>query len=163
MMQVLAHRGPDDTGLFEEAGVTLGHTRLSIIDLSTAGHQPMTSRDQSAVIVFNGEIYNFADLRSELEAKGTVFRSRSDTEVALEAWCTWRDAAWSRLNGMFAIAIWDRRARRLHLARDRFGIKPLYILRNDTQLAFASEIKALRAAGFDLGEGIDPQGLVEYL
>lgn len=163
MLRVLAHRGPDDSGLFEDAGVTLGHTRLSIIDLSAAGHQPMTSRDQSAVIVFNGEIYNFSDLRSELEAQGVVFRSRSDTEVALEAWCTWREKAWARLNGMFAIAIWDRRARRLHLARDRFGIKPLYVVRNAAQIAFASEIKALRSGGVDLGDGIDPQGLVEYL
>ena len=124
----LSHRGPDDSGLFVEAsaGIGLAHRRLSIIDLSAAGHQPMASIDGSVRIVYNGEIYNFAEIRRDLEQRGHAFRSESDTEVLLTAYLQWGHRCLEKLIGMFAFAIWDGRTRSLFLARDRLGIKPLY-------------------------------------
>jgi asparagine synthase (glutamine-hydrolysing) len=146
MLRVLKHRGPDDEGAHVEpdgAGrVGLGMTRLAIIDLVT-GTQPMTRPGQPHWIVFNGEIYNFRQLRAELESHGHTFRTRSDTEVILAAYAAWGDACVERLRGMFAFALWDRAGRRLLLARDRLGKKPLYYWRGPGLVLFASEIKAL--------------------
>jgi len=163
MTATLAHRGPDDRGCFIEGPVGLGHTRLSIIDLSAAGHQPMRSADGRWTLVFNGEIYNFRDLRDELEAAGSTFRGHSDTEVLLAAWSHWGPAMLGRLNGMFAFAIWDGHTKTLSLARDRFGIKPLYLAHTRTGgLVFGSEIKAILASGF-VDRHIDPAALHEHL
>ena len=129
MTGAIRHRGPDDTGcwLDERLGLALGHRRLSVIDVSPDGHQPMGSHDGRYIIVFNGEIYNFQDLRAELEAYGTCFRSHSDTEVMLACFEAWGvEAALQKFIGMFAIALWDRKERVLHLIRDRLGVKPLY-------------------------------------
>lgn len=148
MADSLAHRGPDDQGLWSdpEAGIALSHRRLSIVDLSPAGHQPMTSADGRFVITFNGEIYNFQDLRSELEAGGVKFRSHSDTEVMLEAFAAYGIVATvKRLIGMFVTGVWDRRDRTLTLVRDRLGIKPLYWAKFGGLFLFGSELKALRA------------------
>jgi len=145
MADALAHRGPDDRGVWTDpaTGIALGHRRLSILDLSPLGHQPMTSASGRYVIAYNGEIYNFAELRSELSRY--PFRGRSDTEVMLAAFEAWGvDAALPKLNGMFAIAVWDTRERALWLARDRFGEKPLYYGRVGHALVFGSELKALR-------------------
>ncbi|OLC36199.1 MAG: asparagine synthase (glutamine-hydrolyzing) [Candidatus Rokubacteria bacterium 13_1_40CM_4_69_5] len=142
MLRVLKHRGPDDDGLHVEPGVGLGSTRLAIIDLDT-GRQPITNADESAWIVFNGEIYNFRDLKTTLQAHGRAFRTRSDTEVILKSYEVFGDACVERLRGMFTFALWDRRRRRLLLARDRLGKKPLYYWHRDGLLLFASELKAL--------------------
>jgi len=148
MANTLRHRGPDDGGVWVDAacGMALGHRRLSIIDLSPLGHQPMVSACGRYVVVYNGEIYNFQSLRSELESGGYVFRSTSDTEVMLAAISAWGlAAALERFNGMFAFAVWDRQERCLHLARDRAGEKPLYYGWIGPVFLFASELKALRA------------------
>lgn len=142
MTESLAHRGPDDDGYFLEGRVGLGFRRLSIIDVS-GGKQPIFNEDGSAAIVFNGEIYNYRDLASRLAIAGHTFKTRSDTETILHAWEEYGEDCVHHLRGMFAFAIWDRRKRRLLLARDRLGVKPLYYYRNDRFLAFASEIKAL--------------------
>ena len=148
MADCLAHRGPDDNGLWSdpEAGIALTHRRLSIVDLSPAGHQPMTSADGRFVITYNGEVYNFQELRAELEARGVTFRSTSDTEVMLEAFSAYGvTTTIKRLIGMFALGIWDRKERTLMLVRDRLGIKPLYWAKFDGLFLFGSELKALRA------------------
>jgi len=145
MTDSVAHRGPDGEGCYTDGAVGLGHRRLAIIDLSAAGHQPMMSADGRYVITYNGEIYNFQELRAELEAAGQRFRSRTDTEVLLQAFAAWGEACLERLNGMFAFAIWDRIAQRLLLGRDRYGIKPLYYFLDGTRLIFASEVKAILA------------------
>ena len=148
MGETLRHRGPDDGGSWVEAasGVALGFRRLAIIDLSPAGHQPMVSADGRYVIAFNGEIYNYRELRAELALPAGRWRGSSDTEAMLEGFSRWGIAATlERLVGMFAIALWDRRERRLHLMRDRLGIKPLYWARFGPLVLFASELKALRA------------------
>ena len=142
MLRALEHRGPDDTGRFAVGEAALGMTRLSIIDLVT-GRQPMTSEDGTATLVFNGEIYNFRELRDELASRGRRFATRSDSEALLRAWETWGEDCLPRLRGMFAFAIWDARRRRLLLARDRLGKKPLYYWHRDGLLVFASEPKAL--------------------
>jgi asparagine synthase (glutamine-hydrolysing) len=144
---MLHHRGPDDCG-FEmfstgQGRLTLGHTRLSIIDLSTAGHQPMNSGDQRYTIVFNGEIYNYLELRQELRSLGYSFTSNSDTEVLLACWCQWGDSCLPRLRGMFAFAIFDKKTNRLVCARDAFGIKPFYYHQQACGFLFASELVAL--------------------
>ncbi len=143
----LAHRGPDDSGIYVDpsAGVGLGHRRLSILDLSPLGHQPMTSDDANVRIVYNGEVYNFKVLRKELEKAGHRFHSDSDTEVILKAYLEWGTGCLGRLTGMFALAIWDGRSRRLFLARDQLGIKPLYYYHHHGSLIFASELKGILA------------------
>lgn len=143
MVAALRHRGPDDQGTFLDGSVGLCHTRLSILDLSARGHQPMFSRDGRHVLSYNGEVYNFRELRAELESEGCTFRSTSDTEVVLQLLAAKGGAAVSRLEGMFALALWDRQERSLLLARDRLGIKPLFWARRPIGIAFASEPKAL--------------------
>jgi asparagine synthase (glutamine-hydrolysing) len=140
----IAHRGPDDEGTFIDGPVGLAHRRLSILDLSDAAHQPMATPDGAGVLCYNGEVYNFKDLRAELTREGVRFRSSGDTEVLLEACRRWGvPEAARRANGMFAFAYWDASNRELWLARDRMGIKPLYYHRTGDRIAFASEIKAL--------------------
>ncbi len=177
----LQHRGPDDHGtlyadtksgkfqLGRESGpglgpidLGLGFRRLAIIDLSAAGRQPMLDAQGGHAIVFNGEIYNYLELRRELEHEGCRFRSRSDTEVLLEGWVRWGPAVLEKLIGMFAFAVWDRAARSLHLARDPFGIKPLYFTRSASGFAFASEIPTLLALS-DAPRDVHPQRLYDYL
>ncbi len=145
MAHAIRHRGPDDEGieLLEEGRVGLAHRRLSIIDLSPAGHQPMWDDDRSVAILYNGELYNFRELRKELENDGFRFRSNSDTEVLLQLYRRDGEAMLARLNGIFAFAIWDARARSLFLARDPLGVKPLYYTRAASGFLFASEMKAL--------------------
>jgi len=142
MTALLRHRGPDDEGFYEAPGVGLGHRRLSIIDLDT-GRQPMGNEDGSIQVVFNGEIYNFLDLRQQLQSKGHLFRTGSDTEVLVHGYEEWGERLARHLNGMFAFVIWDARHRRLLMARDRVGKKPLYYTVNQDRLLFASELKAL--------------------
>jgi asparagine synthase (glutamine-hydrolysing) len=163
MTDLLAHRGPDDRGTFVEPGVALGHRRLSIIDLSPAGHQPMGNEDGSLQIVFNGEIYNYRDLRPGLEAAGHVFRSASDTEVILHLYEQRGEGCLEQLRGMFAFAIWDRRRRRLFAARDRIGKKPfVYAHAPGGDFAFSSELASLVASpGF--GGAVDETALHHYL
>ena len=143
--ELQCHRGPDDRGEFvdAEAGVGLGHVRLSILDLSPLGHQPMCAEFDAVALVFNGEIYNFRELRSELEREGCRFRSQSDTEVLLQLYLTENHRMLSRLNGIFALAIWDKRDGSLFVTRDALGVKPLYYAETRQGFAFASEIKAL--------------------
>src|SRR3954468_1999297 len=146
----IAHRGPDDEGVWidAEAGIGLGHPRLSIIDLSPLGHQPMVSNDGRWVLSYNGEIYNHAALRAELDAegRGAGWRGQSDTETLVECIAAWGLAeTLGRAVGMFALALWDRRERVLSLARDRFGEKPLYFGWTGGDFVFASELKAVRA------------------
>src|SRR5579864_9048835 len=136
------HRGPDDDGCFVDGQAGLGFRRLSIIDVP-GGAQPIFNEDLSAVIVFNGEIYNYCELKSQLEQAGHIFQTRSDTETILHAYEEFGDECVEHLRGMFGFAIWDRRRKRLLLARDRLGIKPLYYYFDQKFLAFASEIKSL--------------------
>jgi len=138
----IVHRGPDDEGVFADGDFAFGMRRLSIVDLA-GGHQPFFSPDGRLALVFNGEIYNFRALRAELAAAGRVFHSQGDTEVVLAGYERWGDGVWARLDGMFAVAVWDRAARRLTLARDPIGIKPLYYTDQRAGFAFASELKAL--------------------
>lgn len=143
MADTIRHRGPDQEGVYCTEGISLGHRRLSIIDLSDHGRQPMTNEDGSIRLVFNGEIYNFKELRDELIGKGHVFSSRTDTEVILHAYEEYGTDAVHKLRGMFAFALWDSRRRWLWMARDRIGIKPLYYYHGGGKLVFASEIKAI--------------------
>lgn len=165
MADRLVHRGPDDHGVWVDsaAGVAMGHRRLSILDLSSAGHQPMVSASGRYVVVFNGEIYNFADLRAELEARGLRFRGASDTEVLITAIDRWGlEAALRRANGMFAVGVWDTDKRTLSLARDRLGEKPLYYGWQGSTFLFASELKALRAHP-DFAARVSRDALARYL
>jgi len=155
------HRGPDAAGLHVEPGLGLGHRRLSIIDLST-GQQPMYNEDGSICVVFNGEIYNYRELIPELQSRGHVFRTRSDTEVIVHAWEEWGKDCVRRFRGMFAFALWDRRRESLFLARDRLGVKPLYYaVLDDGLLLFGSELKSLLAARRKAWD-IDPLAVEEY-
>ena len=160
----LNHRGPDDSGLHVDktAGIGLGHTRLAVIDLSPLGRQPMLSGDGQVVLTFNGEIYNFKALRKELEAKGHVFRGQSDTEVLLNLYLDQGEAMLSRLNGIFAFALWDGRKGALLVARDGLGVKPLYYAESPQGFAFASEIKALLPL-LPPGRELDVASLHRYL
>jgi asparagine synthase (glutamine-hydrolysing) len=162
MGESIRHRGPDGTGLFTDGPFAVAHRRLAIIDLSPAGHQPMATADGRFVIAYNGEIYNFQELRLELEAAGRAFRSRTDSEVALHALAEWGPGAVSRFNGMFALALWDRRERTLLLARDRFGVKPLYYAQRGGAFVFGSEVKALITHP-EVPARMDLEGLAEYL
>jgi asparagine synthase (glutamine-hydrolysing) len=161
MCGVIRHRGPDDEGIHVEEGVGLGMRRLSIIDLSS-GHQPIHNEDESVWLVFNGEIYNYRELRTELERAGHRFYTASDTETIVHAYEQWGEACFSRLRGMFGIALWDRRTRTLLLARDRAGIKPLYYTEHASRLYFASELKSLLAAGV-VDRRIDVESLDHFL
>ena len=144
MTKTIVHRGPDDQGYHISGPLGFGFRRLSIIDLG-GGHQPMSDQDESVWVVFNGEIYNFRELRRELEKYGHVFRTNSDTEVIVHGYKQWGDEVLNRLNGMFGLAIWDTRQCRLVLARDPFGIKPLYYRIDNDRLYFASEMRAIRS------------------
>ena len=139
----IMHRGPDGEGHWIEGNIGLGHRRLSIIDLSPAGQQPMVSSDDRYILTYNGEVYNYRELRAELKSKGFKFRGQSDSEVVLSALSFWGKEALLKLNGMFAFALWDRQKKRLLLARDRYGIKPLYYSIHSGRISFASEIKAI--------------------
>lgn len=143
MARTLAHRGPDGEGVHVFPGGGFGHRRLAILDLSADGAQPMGSADGMVWVVFNGEIYNFTELRTQLEAHGHRFHSRTDTEVIIEAWRAWGEQFVGKLDGMFAFALWDKRTRQLLLARDRTGKKPLYVYEDGKKLVFGSEIKAI--------------------
>jgi asparagine synthase (glutamine-hydrolysing) len=146
MVRRIAHRGPDDEGTWlspsDQFPVMFGSRRLAILDLSAAGHMPMLSKDGRFVLTYNGEIFNYRELREELKRAGHRFNSSGDTEVVLAAYQQWGPSCLSRFNGMFAIAIWDCQERRLFLARDRMGVKPLYYTDVNGCLAFSSEIKA---------------------
>ena len=162
MMSTLTRRGPDSEGLKIWNGAVLGHRRLAIFDLSESGAQPMLSPDSSIGIVFNGAIYNFRELRVELEAQGYQFKSHTDTEVLIHGYDAWGlDKLLDRIRGMFAFALWDDRKRTLFLVRDRLGVKPLVYAANNGHIAFASTVRALRAGGF-AGE-IEDLALAEYL
>ena len=162
MTDAIVHRGPDDEGHFVEGPCALGHRRLSIIDLSAAGHQPMATPDGRFIISYNGELYNFRELHAELETLGWRFRSATDTEVMLYALAQWGKAALARFNGMFAFALWDRSEQRLLLVRDRYGVKPLYVARVHQTLLFASEVKGILTHGA-VKPAINLEGLAEYL
>lgn len=162
MNDSMFHRGPDGDGIWLEKHIGLAHRRLSIIDLSQHAHQPMIDTSGRYVLTYNGEVYNFQELRIELERLGVTFYSKSDTEVVLKAFAHWGEKAIARFNGMFAFAIWDRQENTLILARDRYGIKPLYYTLVDDQLVFASEIKALLKHP-QVKCQLDPIALAEYL
>jgi asparagine synthase (glutamine-hydrolysing) len=163
MADALAHRGPDGSGVWTAPGIGLGHRRLSIIDLSDAAAQPMLSEDRRLALSYNGEIYNFREVRAELEAKGHVFLTLSDTEVILAAWRQWGVESLARLNGMFAFALYDAREDALYLVRDRLGVKPLFhAALSDGALVFASELKGLLAHPL-LRRSPSPQAIEDYL
>jgi len=161
MTDAIAHRGPDGEGHWIEGNVGLGHRRLAIIDLSPAGHQPMASVSQRYVMVYNGEVYNYRELRTELESLGYQFRSRTDSEVVLNALIAWGAKGLERFNGMFGLALWDRQEQTLLLARDRYGIKPLYYSMQGQTLAFGSEQKAIFAMP-EFRRSLDKEALLEY-
>jgi len=142
MTHTLEHRGPDEQGIFVEENVGFGHRRLSIIDLSS-GHQPLFNEDGTVVVVYNGEIYNFKEIRAKLLARGHIFKTNCDTEVIAHAYEEWGENCQSRFRGMFAFAIFDRKTGEVLLCRDRVGVKPVYFAVEDRQLLFASEVKAL--------------------
>jgi len=169
MLKSIEHRGRDDEGVWtsgaiDEAGrkVSFGHRRLSIIDTSAAGHQPMLSHDGRFVLTFNGEIYNYKELREELKAKGHRFKTDSDSEVVIAAFEEWREDSLQKLNGMFAFALWDEKEKSLMLARDRVGIKPLYFAKTEDSFIFASEAKAIVASKLIKAE-LDIEGLHQFL
>ena len=162
MRDVMSHRGPDGSGLFVDGAVGLAHRRLAIVDVSSAGEQPMTNEDSSVWIAFNGEIYNHAALRPGLEASGHRYRSRCDTETIVHQYEEDGDRVVEKLHGMFAFAIWDKRRHELLLARDRLGIKPLYYADTGSELVFASEIKSLFASGH-VHARFNEEVLPEYL
>lgn len=160
MVGALRHRGPDEFGLYRDRRAALGHARLSIIDLAT-GQQPLCNEDGSIWVAFNGEIFNYLELREELEALGHAFRTRSDTEVIVHAWEAWGREAFARFDGQFAVALWEPGPARLVLARDRLGVRPLHTCEHGGRLWFASEAKALFAGAPDLPRELDPAGLAE--
>jgi asparagine synthase (glutamine-hydrolysing) len=167
--QSLTHRGPDDSGTIllhdsvpEAVEIGLGNRRLSILDLSPLGHQPMHDSETGNWIVYNGEIYNFGDVRVELQQAGVRFNSHSDTEVVLKAYARWGEACLTKFRGMFAFALWDARQHRLFIARDPMGIKPMYYAQTSSYFIFASEVRSLLGTGF-IQPRIDPAGLINYL
>lgn len=162
MTDAIAHRGPDGEGFYTDSFIGLGHRRLAILDLSAAGHQPMASADGQLCIAYNGEVYNYRELRAELEGLGHAFKSRTDTEVVLHAYAEWGEGSVKRFNGMFAFAIWDRNRQELFLARDRYGVKPLYYTLRGNAFLFGSEIKAMLAHPSCRAQ-MDKEALVEYL
>ncbi len=160
MNDALAHRGPNDEGVFSESGISLGHRRLSIIDLSSAGHQPMSFLNERYMIVYNGELYNFKEIRNELT--DVSFHTNSDTEVILAAYARWGEACLDHFNGMFAFAIYDKQTHELFIARDRLGIKPVYYSQTENHVAFSSELRALFASGL-VKKKLDKNSLQDYL
>ena len=160
MNKLMKHRGPDDEGVFIEESLGLGHCRLKIIDLSSNAKQPMEDRHKRFIMTYNGECYNYKELREELKKEGIVFRGESDTEVVLESFAYWGVKAFSKFNGMFALAIWDKKKKELTLARDRFGIKPLYFNHNQKRFIFASEIKPL--LDIDMDFSLDYKNLYDF-
>jgi asparagine synthase (glutamine-hydrolysing) len=158
MAGALVHRGPDEQGIYRDERAGLAHARLSIIDIGGGG-QPLADADETAWIVFNGEIFNYVELRAELTALGYRFRTRSDTEVIVQAWRAWGEAAFERMRGQWALALWMPAERRLVLSRDRTGICPLYLCEDGGRLLFASEVKAIFAADPAIPRGLDPAGL----
>ena len=161
MADSIAHRGPDDEGFFVSGPVGLGFRRLSIIDLST-GHQPLSNEDDTVWIVFNGEIYNYQELRAQLESQGHRFKTRTDTEVIVHLYEEYGESCVEKLRGMFAFAVWDSRNEKLFLARDRVGIKPLYYCLAHNSLVFASEIKAILVDP-DVGRDLLPEAIDRFL
>jgi asparagine synthase (glutamine-hydrolysing) len=159
---VLLHRGPNQSGSYTDDSVSLGHRRLSIIDLSEHGRQPMSNEDGSIWVTYNGEIYNFQELRAQLESRGHTFRSRTDTEIIVHAYEEYGRDCVHRFNGMFAFALWDKRRRELFVARDRLGVKPLYYYYKDDKLVFASEIKAILQVP-EIERELNPQALYHYM
>jgi len=162
MMQIMKHRGPDDEGIFIEKNVGLGFVRLSIIDLSAAGHQPMFSENKRFVIILNGEIYNYIEIREDLKQKGYTFKTNSDTEVLLASFMEWGEECLHRFNGMWALVIYDRFEKKIFAARDRYGIKPFYYLQTGNYLAFASEIPPLLSV-LERRPNPDNQSIFDYL
>ncbi len=160
MLGAIAHRGPDALGAYRDRHAALGHARLSIIDLATGG-QPMSNEDGTLWVVFNGEIFNYVELREELVALGHRFRTRSDTEVILHAWEAYGPRAFERFNGQFAIALWEPETRTLILARDRLGVRPLHLCEHEGRLWFGSEVKAIFAGCPAIPRALDPVGLAE--
>jgi len=160
MVGALGHRGPDELGVYRDPWAALGHARLSIIDLAT-GQQPLCNEDGTRWIVFNGEIFNYLELRQELLALGHRFRTGSDTEVIVHAWEAWGAGAFARFNGQFALALWDAPRQELVLARDRLGVRPLYLCEHAGRLWFASEVRALFAGAPTIPRAFDPVGLAE--
>ena len=165
----LAHRGPDDSGTIVlrdssrgDIEIGLGSRRLAIVDLSPLAHQPMRDPENGNWIVYNGEVYNFRDVRNELEELGTIFTSHSDTEVVLKAFGRWGEQCLDKLRGMFAFAIWSAREHRLFIARDPMGIKPLYYAQSGSYFVFASEIRTLLGTGL-IPFRLDPAGITNYL
>ena len=161
MTDAISHRGPDGEGHWIEGNIGLGHRRLAILDLSPAGHQPMISADHRWVLSYNGEIYNYRELRADLEAEGYWFRSQTDSEVVLYALAHWGKDALLKFNGMFALAFWDRREQSLLLARDRYGIKPIYYAQQGKSFSFGSEQKAITARP-DFIKNLNKSALFEY-
>ncbi len=162
MNEVIRHRGPDGEGFYQDQHIVLGHRRLAIIDLSDRAAQPMSNETQTVWVVFNGEIYNFQDLRRQLESKGHTFLSQSDTETLVHGYEEWGEQLFLKLEGMFAIGLWDTRAKRLLLGRDGCGIKPLFYCWNGRELVFSSEIKGILASGL-VKRTLHPQSLSHYL
>ena len=162
MTAEMVHRGPDEGGIWEADGCTLGHRRLRIIDLSATGSQPMVNESQRVAVVFNGEIYNYRELREQLQERGHTFAGRSDTEVILRGYEEWGEKVVSKLLGMFAIGLWDAEAKKLLLARDRYGKKPLFYCNQEGELSFASELEALLAEG-GAKPDISQEGFASYL
>lgn len=162
MTGILVHRGPDDSGFYEDELVSLGHRRLSIIDLSSQGKQPMANEDNTVWLVFNGEIYNFRDLRVELEKKGHIFKSHTDSEVILHSYEEYGLECVDNFRGMFAFALWDNKRRRLVICRDRIGKKPLYYWQKGERLIFASEIKSLLCCQ-DIPREVNKDGFYSFL
>jgi len=162
MAGAIRHRGPDDEGYFLDGPLGFGFRRLSIIDLE-GGHQPMSDQERTTWVVFNGEIYNFKELRAELESHGHVFRTRCDTEVIIHGYKQWGDEVLNRMNGMFGLAVWDVRRRRLMIARDAFGIKLVYYREDKGSLWFGSEMRAVCATMGEERPEADPEALSLFL
>jgi asparagine synthase (glutamine-hydrolysing) len=162
MSTSIVHRGPDDCGAYFAGALGLGFRRLAILDLSPAGHQPMSDEEGKTWIVFNGEIYNFRELRQELRAKGHKFKSECDTEVIVQGYKEWGEGVLGRLNGMFGLAIWDEPAQKLIVARDAMGIKPIYYSLWDGRLTFGSELRPVLAAQSS-SPGVDPVAVNLFL
>jgi len=163
MLAAMERRGPDGFGLWSGDGIVIGHRRLAIVDLSERGHQPMRSRDGAITISVNGEIYNYPELRAELESQGSDFHSNSDSETVIHGYREWGTGSFARYNGMFAFALWDATQRRLYLVRDRLGIKPLYYWTDRQRTFFASDVQAIIAASGRRSWPISRPGLAQYL